>query len=608
MSNRVLAVVCAAGFALFLLPAIPALGGGWDFLPIYTAARLAGTHDLYNATAVHAAEIAFSGRTGPSLLFTRLPFVAALAWPLGLLSWNAAHVAWMVLRLAAILGFLFLWPHTPRRVTTLACAWFVPLAGAIANGQDVPFLLLWLALAERLRERRPFAAGLILALCLAKFHLFLLLPVFLWIHRRRLVPGFLAGCAALAGLCFAAGGLAWPQAYLALLRLPQINPGERAMPNLHALGLPFGAELALSLAVFAAAAIAIRRVSDRTALAVTLAAGILLSYHAYFADLSLLLPALLVLPAPTPAFRRFAALAACALAPLLLLPAFWLRWGRLGGADFLPFYAAARLLPGLRIYDAHAIYQAEIAALGGMRDALVFIRLPVFALLLWPLGRLPYGAAHAAWFVLRALAAAGFVLAWPHNPRRLTALAAAFFLPLAGALSGDQDTPFLLLWIALAERLGPRRPFAAGLLLALCAAKPHLFLFLPVYLWVHRRRLIPGFLAGGAALLGLSFAAAGPRWPAAMLAALRNPAIEPWGVLNLHGLGLPPAAEAALTVAIAAATLFAIFRLPARLALAATLAAGLLLSFHTSLADAALLLPAVLLAVRPRPQAAEAHA
>jgi len=297
---------------------------------------------------------------------------------------------------------------------------------------------------------------------------------------------------------------------------------------------------------------------------------------------------------------RAVSLAACGLAPFLLLPAFWLRWGRLGGGDFLPFYAAAKLLPGLRIYQPQAIYGAEIAALGGMRDALLFIRMPAFALLLWPLAHLPYGAAHAVWFGLRALAAAGFVFVWPHNPRRQTALAAAFFLPLAAALSGDQDTPLLLLWIAVAERLAPRRPFAAGLVLALCAAKPHLFLFLPVYLFVHRRRLIPGFLAGGAALLALSFAAAGPRWPEALAGVLRNPAIAPWGVFNLHSLGLPAALEIALAAALAGGALWAILRLSDRIALAAALAAGLLLSYHASLPDAALLLPAVLLAAAAR--------
>lgn len=595
------AVLCAAGFALFLIPAISALGGGWDFLPIYTAAKLAGTSGVYNPAVVQHTEVALAHTTGPSLLFTRLPFVAGLAWPLTLLSYDSAHAAWMVLRLAALLGFILLWPHSPRYLTALACAWFVPLAGAIANGQDVPFLLLWIAIAERFRDRRPFLAGLALSLCLAKFHLFLLLPVFLWMHRRRVIPGFLAGCAALAALSFAVAGLGWPAAYLTVLRLPQINPGAQAMPNLHGLQLAMPAELALSAAVFVAAAFAIRRFTAGPALAVTLAGGILLSYHCYLADLTLLLPALLVLRAPSPEWRarlfRWAAMAACGLAPLMLLPAFWLRWGRLGGADFLPFYAAAKLLPGLRIYDPQAIYHVEIAALGGMRDALVFIRIPAFAALLWPLAQLPYATAHFLWFLVRALAAAGFVFAWPHNPRRATALAAAFFLPLAGALSGDQDTPLLLLSIALAERVGPRRPFAAGLLLALCAAKPHLFLLLPIFLWVHRRRLIPGFLAGGAALLALSFAVAGPRWPQAMLAVLRNPAIEPWGVFNLHSLGLPAPLEIALTGAIAVGALAAILRLSDRIALAATLTAGILLSYHTSLADTALLLPAVLLFV-----------
>jgi Glycosyltransferase family 87 len=297
------AVLCAAGFTLLLLPAVSALGGGWDFLPVYTGAKLAGTPDLYNPAVQERIQSALPHPTTFSLPFMRLPFVAALSWPLALLPYDTAHAVWMVLRLLAVLGFILLWPHSPRWITALACAWFVPLAGAIANGQDSPFLLLWIAVAERFRDRRPFLSGLVLALCLAKFHLFLLLPVFLWFHRRRLVPGFAAGCAALGLLSIAAGGLAWPRAYLAILKFPASNPAVAFMPNLHALQLPMPLELALSLAVFLGAALAIRRISAGPALAIALVAGMLLSYHAYFADLTLLLPALLALAprrAPSP--------------------------------------------------------------------------------------------------------------------------------------------------------------------------------------------------------------------------------------------------------------------------------------------------------------------
>jgi hypothetical protein len=99
----------------------------------------------------------------------------------------------------------------------------------------------------------------------------------------------------LGALSFAAAGPGWPRAYLAILKLPVSNPSVGAMPNLHGLQLAAPAEIALSIAVFAGALFAIQRLSDRPAFAVTLGAGILLSYHAYFADLTLLLPALLVL-------------------------------------------------------------------------------------------------------------------------------------------------------------------------------------------------------------------------------------------------------------------------------------------------------------------------
>jgi hypothetical protein len=288
------AALCALGFALLLVPAISALGGGWDFLPLYAGGKLAGTPGLYNPDVVRGAEMAAAHRTGPALLFIRPPFVAGLIWPLAQLPYDAAHSLWMALRLFAVLGFILLWPHCLPYLTALACAWFVPLAGAIANGQDDPFLLLWIALAERWRDGRPFAAGLALSLCLVKFHLFLLLPLFLWTHRRRLVPGFLAGCAVLGLISLVAGGPSWPRAYLAILKLPQISPGSHTMPNLHGLQLPAPLELTLSLAVLIAAVFAIRRLSARAALAVTIAGGILLSSHVYFADLTLLLPALLI--------------------------------------------------------------------------------------------------------------------------------------------------------------------------------------------------------------------------------------------------------------------------------------------------------------------------
>jgi hypothetical protein len=297
----------------------------------------------------------------------------------------------------------------------------------------------------------------------------------------------------------------------------------------------------------------------------------------------------------SPTLRRRTSTAAwilaCVLGPAIFLP---ICFRHICGDDFLPFYAAARQVPHHGIYSAEAIYRTEIAAAGGYRPSLLFVRLPVFALLLWPLAQLPYEWAYAVWSALRSCALVGFILAWPHTPRRSTALACAWFVPLFITLARGQDTVLLLFWIAVAECLAPRRPFAAGLALAMCAAKFNLFLLLPLFLWVHRRRLIPGFLAGGAGLLALSFASAGWRWPLAYLAVLRNPVIRTNHPVNFHYMPLPGPVAMALAALTALAAVYAIVRLGDRMALGVMLVGGLLLSYHAGVYDLVLLLPAAL--------------
>ena len=87
-----------------------------------------------------------------------------------------AYALWQLCCLGAMLGFVLLWP-AKRMVTLLLCCWFPPTAASFANGQDVPFLLLWAAVAAYLvHGRKDFSAGLVLSLCAAKFHLLLFLP------------------------------------------------------------------------------------------------------------------------------------------------------------------------------------------------------------------------------------------------------------------------------------------------------------------------------------------------------------------------------------------------------------------------------------------------
>jgi hypothetical protein len=267
---------------------------GWgDFVPLYTSTKLVGTPDLYSPEAIERVELAVHRGSAPALLFTRLPFVAVLLWPLGQAPYAAAYWIWTAMRVLAVGGFIWAWPHTSRLRTAIGCCFFLPVTMALTGGQDTPFLMLWIALAERMHRRRPVAAGLLLSLCLAKFHLFLLLPVYLWMHRRRLVAGFAAGCAILMAMSFLAQGPAWPFRYLDLLRLTRINPWTVGMPNIHGLQLSPPVEAAVCLLVALAAVAGIVLLEDTLALAAALVAGVLLSYHAYLPDAVLALPALL---------------------------------------------------------------------------------------------------------------------------------------------------------------------------------------------------------------------------------------------------------------------------------------------------------------------------
>jgi hypothetical protein len=137
-------------------------------------------------------------------------------------------------------------------------------------------------------------------MCAPKFHLFLLVPLMIFLQRRwRLGSGFLTGASALLVLSFMAGGPKWPLAYYTLLRSSSISPGVNIMPNLHGLfaSYPHATVLEFLGGALVAAAVGVvsRRCSFEIALAATLVGGLLVSHHAYPADGVVLIPALLLL-------------------------------------------------------------------------------------------------------------------------------------------------------------------------------------------------------------------------------------------------------------------------------------------------------------------------
>jgi hypothetical protein len=240
------------------------------------------------------------GGYAASLAYGRLPFYAALLWPLGRLPYHTSLVVWEFCSALALVSFVMLWPVTRRRVTALACAWSVPVALVFLFAQDDLFLLLVIATLFRWHDRRPLAGGLLASLLSIKFHLFLFLPLLLVGQRRwRMGAGFLLGCAILILMSFAVGGAAWPVQMAQVLSSRAILTKEYVMPNLRGLLAAFtdriAPEILLDLVVGGVVFRIVRRPDFQIGMAATLVGSLLVSHHAGPEDCVVLIPALLVI-------------------------------------------------------------------------------------------------------------------------------------------------------------------------------------------------------------------------------------------------------------------------------------------------------------------------
>jgi hypothetical protein len=274
---------------------------------------------------------------------------------------------------------------------------------------------------------------------------------------------------------------------------------------------------------------------------------------------------------------------------------------RRGENDFLAFYSGGRLLGNGQLYDVQASWKLHQELVGKVMPALVFVRLPVFALPYVALAKLPYLMAYWLFQSLSVLALLGSVALLARRAKEVPYLA-ALSLPALCALGSGQEVTFLMLILALALVLLDRdRDFAAGLLLSLCAVKFHLLWLLPLGLVIDRRwKTLAGGAVGGAALVGASFVVAGANWPRQFLALISSPGVHPnLGAMgSLHGLLYAFAAEAAwwrwlvYLVPVALFVYLAWRTRDPRIVLGYALVAGLLTGGHAYIHDFALLLVA----------------
>ncbi len=323
-SNR--AIVIVAGLFFVVMMSLDSadlwMKGANDFAPLYVGTQLVGTGDLYTPGPYYGFLRQHFGGINESLRYTRPPHHALMFWPLGRLPYDTAYLLWTLLQAAAVAGFLLLWRRPSRADAAMFTALSLPLGISFCNGQDTPFLLLWIALALHWQGKgRPFLAGLFFSLCAAKFHLFVLLPLVLFGQRRwRMTAGLATGAAGLLAASFAVAGAAWPAEYFATLTDGRVHPAVDNMPNLHGMfaGLPHAASLEIFVGVAIVAGVwhVVRRTSFEVGLAAALAGGVLLSYHAYRADCVVLLPAALLVLAANP-WRSTRVMATLLLTPLV---------------------------------------------------------------------------------------------------------------------------------------------------------------------------------------------------------------------------------------------------------------------------------------------------
>lgn len=206
-----------------------------------------------------------------------------------------------------------------------------------------------------------------------------------------------------------------------------------------------------------------------------------------------------------------------------------LAWGQrerflAGVNDFAQLYAGATLVGTPELYSPEANKRVHREAIGVELSSVYYSRPPFYAFLLKPLAALPYRAAYWVFQSVSFLCLAWFLWAFARSPVEV-ALFACLYPPLIFVLLNCQDAGIALALAGAGYLLLERdRPFAAGLVWSMCAIKPHLFVFLPVVLIVHRKWRA---LAGGCLLVALSFAAQGRNWISEYLALLRSPEIHP---------------------------------------------------------------------------------
>lgn len=277
-----------------------------------------------------------------------------------------------------------------------------------------------------------------------------------------------------------------------------------------------------------------------------------------------------------------------------------------GENDFVQLYTGAKLVGTPDLYSRDANLAVVRATLGFTMDSVIYTRPPFYAALLKPLALLPYRAAYALFSLSMVAAVLWFVVRFSKECPALPFFA-SLSIPVLTAVCDGQDTPLLVAILGASLLLTrANRNFLAGLILSLTAIKFHLFLFVPVLLVAQKRwRILGGLIAGSAALTGAGVLAGGTDSIWQYVKVLRDPWINRSATImpNLHGLAEVlhggTVLELSLVVLVVAGFAWIVRRNSNyEFLLAASLVCGLLVSFHSSVADDTILLVVFVCVVR----------
>lgn len=298
------ALLGALAASLFYLALAAAIGPAQnqDFLNLYTGGQLARSGhfaDLYDFDLQMREQDRITGGVRLHFPFVRPPFYALLLSPLSWFAFHTAYRIWIAFHIGLL---LCVWAWSWRRFgpeSIIYCSLFLPSALGIAHGQDcVVFSILGLAILEAAEHRKDRLAGVFAALTLAKFHLFLLVPIAMAVRRRwMMLAAYLASATALAVGSMALVGPAGVKGYLALLTrqdLVTLSPSPERMLGVRSIAVNLGAGFWLE-AMLAAVVVALVLWTARTQaedwrwISAAIVGSLLLSPHTYEYDAAVLL-------------------------------------------------------------------------------------------------------------------------------------------------------------------------------------------------------------------------------------------------------------------------------------------------------------------------------